>query len=88
MSCPTCDKTMQLAAEDKNGVTVHWCPCCGTTRFTTPKGHVNDEVPDLIKRCRKFEDILYGRDTCSPAIPQDWERMGIAEAINLPENRP
>lgn len=86
MSCPSCDKTMQLAAEDKNGVRLHWCPTCGTLRLTTPKGQVNDEVPALVGRCRKLEDKFRYAD--DPAFMNTLARLGVSEAINLPENRP
>ena len=85
MPCPTCDHTMQPAARDENGVTVHWCPRCGTLRLTTPRGHVNDEPPKLVARCREFEKQTADLD---PPILGDWRRLGIAESINPPADRP
>lgn len=83
MPCPTCDHTMQLAAHDENGVTVHWCPRCGTLRLTTPRGRVNDEPPKLVARVqnlvRRADDFAL-----NSALAAD----GILEACYLPGQRP
>jgi hypothetical protein len=43
---------------------------------------LHDTVPSLVKRCRQFEK--QERDIAE--LP--WRALGIAEAINLPEDRP
>lgn len=90
MPCPTCDHTLQAVTADVpavGGRPVFWCPRCGTLC------HGNDcEAPKLVERCREWEVALWG---CLAEIPispevlkEQWHRVGIAESINLPGNRP
>jgi hypothetical protein len=74
-----------------NGGTVYHCERCGTVKHpmlnldAPPRVY----VPKLVERCRTF------RDNCIALFPGSWlvlrniwERIGLREAINLPENRP
>lgn len=75
MSCPTCDHTMQKVVYG-----IFWCPRCGTLMQEGGTA----EMPGLVERCRE----LAAENTHSSAFPWPaWRRLGIAEAINLPENR-
>lgn len=87
MSCPTCDHTMNFLtrAEDMN---FYHCPRCGTAVVKIDPSSARNYpdrvyVPKLVDRCRRFETT---HD--SNSVAQKWHRLGIAEAINTPENRP
>jgi len=89
VACPTCDHTMQRignADHDQNGI--YWCPRCGSIQEL--KGIlvatvVDQAVPNLVERCRKYEAEL---DTPMGRTRANWYRLGIRESINTPENRP
>lgn len=87
MTCPICDHTMQLVGGLADRSHVYWCPRCGTLRLQGLPGlqeNCKDEAPMLVKRCRKFmAHISHDKE-----LPGIWHRLGIAESINLPENRP
>ncbi len=74
MSCPTCDHTMQHMYH-MDGC-AYWCPRCGTVKVDGASHH----VPKLVERCRQFD-----ADTMSSP---EWRRLGVAEAISRPEERP
>jgi ribosomal protein L37AE/L43A len=73
MACPTCDHTMEGI-----GYGMFQCPRCGTV--LSANGSVT--VSALVMRCRKLaEESAQG----------EWnvlKRLGILEAIYIPENRP
>lgn len=75
MSCPTCSQPMHRLV-----MTVCWCPICGTIESSEK---IYRHVPALVERCRDFESII---DLCDDP-KHGWGRMGIAEAINVPEKR-
>lgn len=77
MACPTCSATLNAVVRTATAEFFFHCPRCGTLQ-------VGDKVyvPALIERCRKFGDTL------GPEWAKLWHRLGIAEAINLPEARP
>ena len=86
MSCPTCDHTMQqLPTETQR---FFWCPRCGTISFEASFGGESHTPPKLVERCREFA-------VQSPMVSGDpkflsgrlWRELGIAEAINRPEER-
>lgn len=83
MPCPTCDHTVQGI-----GFGMFWCPRCGTLIWHTGAGKAVD-VPKLVERCRKLEAAHVG---ASPGVglnlTLDWHRLGLAESINKPEDRP
>lgn len=96
MTCPICDHTMQLVGGLADRSHVYWCPRCGTLRLQGLPGlqeNCKDEAPSLVKRCRKFvphisaDNELLGSERIE-SIQSAWRRLGIAESINLPENRP
>lgn len=90
MACPTCDHTMHsLSAADHTAtLPMFWCPRCGTVRI----GDTHSDTPKLVERCRTFaaeEFATYspekGHGVTSP--PARWRSSGIAESINLPDER-
>ena len=72
MACSTCSHSMQSL-----GNQCFWCPRCGTIRQYTDLC-----VPSLVDRCRELSTIID-----SNWIKAKWHTIGIAESINLPENR-
>lgn len=80
MPCKTCDHAMikigDMAGEIEPSF---WCSRCGST------GDWRQAVPSLVTRCRNLEAILRASD--SPLLTE-WKRLGIAESISLPNNRP
>jgi len=61
--------------------TFFWCPRCGTIK---PCEDAEATAPTLVTRCRKFEAMyLRGSDEMS----LEWNTLGIAESIHLPEER-
>lgn len=89
MACPTCDHSM-ASINDVAAYRIFVCERCGTVKTDTYTGdpknwHTQIYVPKLVERCREFEGMLT-LVTSGDAGP--WRRLGIAEAINLPENRP
>lgn len=90
MSCPTCGGTMQRLADIGLAVSIFWCPRCGTTRrrFGDFVERIEDTRPALVGKCREFEaNAALGSKYVSQAAA-DWRRLGIAEAIHRPEERP
>ena len=88
MSCPTCDHTMQLFAQESNGLRVYWCPRCGTIRNVALSGHTNDNTPKLVERCRRLNKVVQeGGPFGTPGVAAEVVRLGILEAIHLPEER-
>ena len=80
MLCATCGNTM-------NAITiafaVYWCPRCGTVL----QGGGYTSVPLLVVRCREF--ARKPMDLRAAEIVQEiWDRLGIAESINVPEDQP
>ncbi len=85
MSCPTCSHTLGPCGDQAAREMWH-CPRCGTLRIRSWNGNawlINDYVPRLVERCQEIqkEVILDLKIWCH------WNRLGIREAINLPENR-
>lgn len=85
MACPTCDHTMQNL-----GGTAHkyfWCPRCGTLREGTDSKMEfrRDTTPLLVNRVRRFGTDIACKGEAMLAY---WIQHGIAESINLPNNRP
>ena len=78
MACPTCGETMAYVSDN-----VMHCPRCGTVRQTV-LGNVY--VPKLVERCRQFTH------DAADYVPQEaidiWDRLGSAESIALPQDRP
>jgi hypothetical protein len=77
MPCPTCYHTMEACT-----ITISHCPRCGTM--------VMDHdvyIPRLVDRCRQFEEVILPKNNMTP-MAADWRRLGIAESINIPANRP
>jgi len=81
MSCPTCDHTMHNL-----GVTYYWCPRCGTIQQSLDFKPFNVNVPKLVGRCRQYECIPVPFNV-QPLLASEWQRLGIAESINKPEDR-
>lgn len=57
------------------------CPRCGTLLNCPVDGAVN--VPALVERLRDFIDTA----EMGPVAEMLWNKLGIAESINTPENR-
>lgn len=88
MPCPTCSHTLHGVGEvpASGGRPIFWCPRCGTLVGTDDGlGTVNAEVPKLVERCREFEPIAF---QTAESVWRSWNRLGIAESINVPEARP
>lgn len=85
MSCPTCDHTMHSVSSST--AMLFWCPRCGTLAQKGARVDTQD-VPKLVECCRRFRKTI-GPDYMSQfaSCRDDWKRLGIAESINLPENR-
>jgi hypothetical protein len=77
--CPTCDRDMLVLGCRVTELPLHWCSICGTILPCEDSGPV---VPDLVRRCRDYEATQIGGTDGT-----FWEGMGIAEAINKPEDR-
>ena len=86
MACPTCDHTMEnISTGRDNDWYTFLCPRCGTVRMyeAGDEGNAEVYVPKLVGRCRTFEGQFW------PTGPAPiWRRLGIAESINLPADRP
>ncbi len=77
MSCPTCSHTMACLSSADICRPIFHCERCGTI-----VAGVDVYVPKLVERCRKFGVEL------GPRWNELWKWLGVAESINLPENRP
>lgn len=102
--CPTCSGTMQLLTkDDARHVRYFLCPRCGTVMMCEKNidGDPLEQefVPALVERCRAFAELLHllwgigaaceGPHSTGLSDAQNrWHRLGIAEAINTPDNRP
>lgn len=87
MPCPTCDHTMHNVGTHDTA-RVFWCPRCGTVRFSAADtAPPHDHVPWLVERCQKFAKSALDADH-DPKAVSEWDRLGITEAINKPEDRP
>jgi len=84
MACDTCGHTMHSMGCRTTDLPFFWCPRCGTIK--TCDAVVG--VPALPERCRRFRDLAENGMGLSPASAALWHRLGIAEAINLPQDRP
>jgi hypothetical protein len=94
--CPHCDHTLTpLGCCLIMGQQIHYCVRCGTVK---PCGEAHEDLvlPEVVRRCREFEQYLIGcRDRHAPDdllvkasdLIAMWHRLGIAEAINRPEDR-
>ena len=86
MSCPTCDHHVACIGITNDGFATFWCPRCGSLSYSEPEKAV--DVPKLVDRCRKFAaDPFMPLQLVGRKPEQLWVCLGIAEAINLPENR-
>lgn len=90
MSCPTCDHTLGgFGRLDGRDTRLFWCERCGTIVGQDVNGEVNyTEVPKLVNRCRQFEMTFPPGNLPSVSYSQEWKRLGIAESINTPKDRP
>lgn len=79
MPCPTCSHTLHGI-----GYNMWHCSRCGTLVNCPTDGCVS--VPALVGRCREFEKAIRGAEACCPSMA--WQRLGVAEAIRLPEDLP
>jgi hypothetical protein len=80
MACPTCDHTMQMIATP-----YYWCPRCGTLGGGLVQKPEFWE-PKLVDRCRKYAGE-FDKENIAQFYRNTWNRLGIAEAINKPEDR-
>jgi hypothetical protein len=94
MACPTCGHTMQTLYHDRT-LTRWWCQRCGTikNRLIASDGIADEaaEVPVLVERCRRMEEqliVLTEGAGDANDCRLEFERLGIAEAINAPDLRP
>lgn len=93
MQCPTCDHTMEgigyCHVSGMEGQAFH-CPRCGTIK--TPDGKV--VTPGLVDRCREWETSITKDDdelytpTVRKVLTYNWRKLGIAESIRVPKDRP
>jgi hypothetical protein len=88
MSCPTCDHTMQQINTAGSASQWYWCPRCGTIKerlwAAEAPFYVDEfEAPKLVGRCREFATTQVG---CGGNAAV-WNRLGIAESIDLPGDR-
>lgn len=98
MPCPTCDHTLATITSAE-GMCYRRCDRCGTivVSLIDPAEASKYEAsfprvyaPKLVFRCRKFISVI-GATVPNPhlaAVNTEWHRIGIAEAINKPEDRP
>lgn len=90
MSCPTCTHTMTPLGVVDGNFKYFWCPRCGTIRAVLMNQKEQDSVPKLVERCRQFRaKVLNTMDVPGRVFRlEEWRRLGIAESINVPEERP
>lgn len=82
VACATCSLAMTPLGCSHTGLPLHHCCRCGTLR--TCDGIFL--VPDLVRRCRDFANSGLSADA-DPVAVAEWERLGVAEAINKVEDR-
>jgi hypothetical protein len=93
MTCPTCSHTAALLCIDGNRCLYHHCERCGTVIASRSAERKGVYVPQLVERCRKFQEFVTGTfERCgvpasSSAFLGLWTQLGIAESINLPGER-
>ena len=83
MPCPTCDHTLQTINRVDGEDTILHCPRCGTLQVVF-EWRTETYVPKLVERCRQFAT---GLEMDKASDYSSWQRLGIAESINLPEGR-
>ncbi len=83
MRCPTCSHAMEAVQTEPTRI--FHCHRCGTLKQEFPTGACAARwwAPRLVERCREFEATILS----STIRRVDWHRLGIAEAICLPEDR-
>lgn len=83
MSCPTCDHTVSLVCQDTRCFA---CPRCGTIVWSDAHGEepVRHEPPQLVERLRLF----IASESCTVEALGVLDRLGIVEAVLLPDERP
>jgi len=81
---------MEGLGQNDRADNIFHCPRCGTVKVDAFGQHGDKVyVPRLIHRCRGFEkDPLMPLLAVSGEIGKLWNRLGIAESINLPKDRP
>ena len=77
MACETCGHTMHCVDSG-----IYWCPRCGTIL-----SHGDSSRPFLVDHVRRFRDLCNGGDGLLPTDAALWHRLGIEEAIEVPERR-
>lgn len=87
--CPTCSATLEKLCH-ADGKDYWHCPRCGTNVVEhVASGWRDIYEPKLVDRCRKFGEYLAryvpGQ---GETLPQCSHRLGIAESIANPEDRP
>lgn len=87
MNCPTCGSVPDRI----NNLPAIMCHTCGTVVIDL-YGRIDDTVtivPRLVERCREFHTALRNPATGPGGanLLLLWYTEGIAESINLPENR-
>lgn len=83
MSCLTCGHTVRNLAVGEPAV--FWCPRCGAIMECHTDGLVSIGVPMLVERVKRFRCEV--GPTMAEIIKPHWHRIGIIEAIYLPEDR-
>lgn len=88
MPCPTCDHAMKHIGHNRSH-SVYWCPGCGTIKDDNP--HSDDAVreaaaPKLVSQCREYASH-FCKENIAQYYRNTWNRLGIAESINLPADR-
>lgn len=94
MACPTCDHSMEACGQNDRGDNFFHCPRCGTLKIDAFGQHGDKlYVPKLVERCREFRATRHPSFKAEvgifgdPVLVAEWERIGIAESINVPANR-
>lgn len=80
MACPTCDHTMHGV-----GHGLYHCPRCGTLVGAYADGSAF--APALVGRVREYEKLVYS-DATLIRHRQEWNQLGLAEAVRKPGDRP
>jgi len=68
-------------------MTFRHCQRCGTIVAAGKSGFTEFYRPYLVDYCRQLEREYIPRDEYPP-LTNDWQRLGIREAINTPDQRP
>ncbi len=83
MACPTCGNTMTMLCIDIGSGTYYHCDRCGTVRIAR-FSDMEDIVPKLVERCLDFFSVA----EIGPVGEMLWAKLGIAESIHPPADRP